>query len=132
MHTRTISKLAKELSINIETIRFYERKGMIQQPTKPTTDYRHYTDEIRNRIRFIKRSQDLGFTLEEISTLLDLKYQSCDEAQELATNKLAKVQEKIADLTHLEKALKSLLVQCDDNTDEHSCPIIMSLQGNTE
>ena len=129
---RTISKLAKELSINIETIRFYERKGMIQQPEKPTTGYRHYTDEIRNRIRFIKRSQDLGFTLEEISTLLELKYQSCDETQKLATNKLAKVQEKIADLTRLEKALKSLLIQCDDNADERSCPIIMSLQGNTE
>lgn len=68
--TRTISRLAKELGVNIETIRFYERKGLIQQPPKPTTGYRHYPSETVNRIHFIKRAQELGFTLDEIVHLL--------------------------------------------------------------
>ena len=128
--TRTISKLAKELYINVETIRFYERKGIIEQPEKPVAGYRHYSDEIVQRIRFIKRSQDLGFTLEEITGLLSLDNQPCDKVQELAVNKLSKIQEKIADLNRLEQALKTLLVQCKDNSDDFSCPIIKSLQGS--
>ncbi len=67
--TRTISKLAKELGVNVETIRFYERRGLISQPEKPETGYRHYSDDVRSRIRFIKRAQGLGFTLEEIANL---------------------------------------------------------------
>ena len=63
---RTISMLAKELSVNVETIRFYERKGLIKQPPKPMQGYRHYPKETVNRIHFIKRSQELGFTLNEI------------------------------------------------------------------
>ncbi|MCU7960434.1 MAG: Hg(II)-responsive transcriptional regulator [gamma proteobacterium symbiont of Bathyaustriella thionipta] len=128
--TRSIGKLAKELSINIETIRFYERKGIIRQPEKPLSGYRHYSDEILHRIRFIKRSQDLGFTLDEITDLLSLEHQPCDKTQQLAEKKLNQVQEKIADLMRLEQALKSLLDQCQDNSDNFSCPIIKALQGN--
>lgn len=129
--TRTISKLAKELSINIETIRFYERKGLIEQPQKPATGYRHYSDEILQRIHFIKRSQDLGFTLQEINSLLHLELQSCDEAKKLAENKFIKIQAKIADLKRLETALNTLLTQCKNNSDHVPCPIIESLQKST-
>ena len=126
---RTISQLAKELNINVETIRFYERKGIIQQPKKPASGYRHYSDDILQRIRFIKRAQELGFTLNEIEILLSLNKQSCETAQHLAEAKLKKVQEKIANLTHLEHALNTLLKQCKDKTDSINCPIIQSLQG---
>ena len=82
---RTISMLAKELSVNVETIRFYERKGLIKQPPKPMQGYRHYPKETVNRIHFIKRSQELGFTLNEIEGLLALNDSPCSKVQELAS-----------------------------------------------
>jgi MerR family transcriptional regulator, mercuric resistance operon regulatory protein len=126
--TQTISKVAKVLAINVETVRFYERRGLIEQPAKPEVGYRHYPDDTINRIRFIKRSQELGFTLEEIANLLNLNDSPCGQVQELAEHKLAAVKEKMADLRRLEKALKGLLAQCHENDDESHCPIIDSLQ----
>lgn len=125
---RTISKLAQELGVNIETIRFYERRGLIDQPDKPETGYRHYPDETLSRIRFIKRAQELGFTLDEIANLLSLNDHPCSQVQELAEHKLSSVQEKMKDLRRLEKALKALLIQCQENQDENHCPVIDSLQ----
>jgi len=125
--TRTISKLAKELGINIETVRFYERKKLIKQPLKPSQGYRHYPDETVSRIQFIKRSQELGFTLNEITHLLSLNDQPCGQVQEMAASKLAIVHSKLEDLQRLEKALKTLLKQCRSNKDSHHCPIIDSL-----
>tara|TARA_R110001592_G_scaffold122613_1_gene329521 strand:+ start:108 stop:494 length:387 start_codon:yes stop_codon:yes gene_type:complete len=126
--TKSISKVAKELHINIETVRFYERKGLIEQPTKPEVGYRHYPDETVSRIRFIKRAQELGFTLEEIANLLSLEDRPCHQVRSLAEYKLCAVEEKIANLQRLEKALNALLVQCASNEDDSHCPIINSLQ----
>ena len=109
---RTISMLAKELSVNVETIRFYERKGLIKQPPKPMQGYRHYPKETVNRIHFIKRSQELGFTLNEIEGLLALNDSPCSKVQELANKKLIAVQKKMADLLLLEHALEEHLGQC--------------------
>ena len=109
---RTISKLANELGINIETVRFYERRGMIEQPLKPDLGYRHYPNETVNRIRFIKRAKELGFTLEEIANLLSLEDRPCSQVQELAEHKLGAVRDKMADLRRLETALNTLLLQC--------------------
>ncbi|WP_201600015.1 Hg(II)-responsive transcriptional regulator [Psychrobacter submarinus] len=125
---RTISKLAKALNINVETVRFYERRALITQPPKPDTGYRHYPEETVNRIRFIKRAQELGFTLDEISNLLSLNDYPCSQVQDLAELKLIAVKEKMADLRRLEKALKALLAQCQSNDDDSHCPIIDSLQ----
>ncbi len=126
--TRTISKVAKTLNINVETVRFYERRGLIAQPPKPEIGYRQYPEDTVNRIRFIKRAQELGFTLEEIANLLSLNDRPCSQVQDLAEHKLSAVKEKMADLHRLEKALKALLVQCHNNDDESHCPIIESLQ----
>jgi len=126
--TKTISKVAKELGINIETVRFYERKELIEQPLKPEVGYRHYSEKTINRIRFIKRSQELGFTLAEVSNLLSLNDSPCSQVQELTEHKLSSVHQKIAYLQRLEKALQGLLNQCQNNDDEH-CPIIDSLQS---
>lgn len=126
---RTISKLAKELGINVETIRFYERIGLIDQPSKPTTGYRHYSDQILDRIRFIKRAQELGFTLEEVTNLLVLNDQPCDKVQKLAEKKLSTVRVKIKDLRKLETALDNLLDECRSNDDSSHCPVIESLQS---
>lgn len=125
---RTISHVARELNINVETVRFYERIRLIAQPPKPETGYRHYPDETVHRIRFIKRAQELGFTLEEIGNLLSLSDRPCAQVQELAEYKLSAVIDKIADLKRLESALKALLTQCQSNNDDEHCPIIDSLQ----
>jgi MerR family transcriptional regulator, mercuric resistance operon regulatory protein len=126
--TRTISKVAKELAINVETVRFYERRGLIEQPPKPEIGYRKYPEDTLNRIRFIKRAQELGFTLEEITHLLSINDRPCGQVQELANHKLGAVKEKMADLRRLQKALKALLIQCHSNEDDRHCPIIDSLQ----
>ena len=125
---RTISKVAKELGISIETVRFYERRGLIDQPIKPAHGYRDYPADTLNRIRFIKRSQELGFTLDEIVNLLDLNDRPCGQVQELAEHKLSAVKEKMKDLRRLDKALKGLLQQCKSNQDDRCCPIIDSLR----
>jgi len=126
--TTTISKVANSLGINIETVRFYERRKLIAQPTKPAIGFRHYPDETVARIRFIKRAQELGFTLEEIANLLSLNDRPCSQVQDLAEQKLSAVKEKMANLRRLEDVLKSLLAQCHNNDDESRCPIIHSLQ----
>tara|TARA_R110001583_G_scaffold79359_1_gene214406 strand:+ start:1468 stop:1854 length:387 start_codon:yes stop_codon:yes gene_type:complete len=124
----TISKIAKQIGINIETVRFYERKGLIKQPVKPLQGYRIYPVETVNRIRFIKRSQELGFTLHEIEGLLSLSDRPCQQVEELAQKKLIAVQAKQADLQLLENALLEHINQCQRNNDDTCCPIIDSLQ----
>ncbi len=128
MIKRTISKLAQEAGVNVETIRFYEKKGLIQQPQKPIQGYRQYPDETLERIRFIKRAKELGFTLDEIAHLLSLEELPCSQVQALSQHKLNTVQAKIKDLNRLEKALIELLKQCNNNEDESCCPVIDSLQ----
>lgn len=128
MKPTTIGQAAKQLDIHIETIRFYERKGLIEQPPKPESGYRHYSTDSINRIRFIKRAQQLGFTLKEIINLLSLNDQPCSQARELAEQKLASVKQKIQDLQQLEVGLKEMIKQCTNNASEEHCPIIDSLQ----
>jgi len=124
---RTIGELAKVASVNVETIRYYERRGLIEQPVKPEQGYRTYSRETLVRILFIKRAQELGFTLEEIANLLSLGDAHCLEVQEMAEGKLASVRAKIADLRRLETVLDNLVIQCRTNPDQSHCPIVESL-----
>lgn len=123
----SIGKLAALAEVNIETVRYYERRGLIVQPNKPTKGYRCYPETTLKRIQFIRRAQDLGFTLEEISNLLALDDSPCQAVQGIATQKLASVRAKMADLHRLEVVLNSLLHQCVANSDLTHCPIIESL-----
>ena len=102
----TISQLAKSAGVNVETIRYYERRGLIEQPDRPAEGYRRYPETTLNRIRFIKRAQELGFSLEEITNLLALGESHCSEVQELAEGKLVSVRAKINDLCRLERVLE--------------------------
>ena len=129
---RTIGQMAKVVGVNVETIRYYERRGLIEQPPKPTEGYRIYPKVTLERILFIKRAQELGFTLEKITNLLSLGDAPCLEVQELAEDKLHGVRAKINDLKRLEMVLDNLLVQCRTNPDETYCPIVESLQPDDE
>ena len=124
----TIGKLAKKAEINIETIRYYERTGLIEQPSKPPGGFRHYDNAVFERILFIKKAQTLGFSLDEIKTLLELSVGHCAEIQSLAEARLGDVRDKIRNLTQLETVLADLVEQCRAQADKSGCPIIESLQ----
>jgi len=122
-----IGQVAKVAKINIETIRFYERKGLIEQPLKPIAGYRNYSNKILERLLFIRRAKNLGFTLEEISNLLSMESARCNEIQDIAIAKLADVRSKLTDLKRMESVLNSLVISCQTNPKKSGCPIIETL-----
>lgn len=123
----TIGQVAKRVGVNIETIRYYQRRGLLAEPEKPLGSYRRYPTEIVKRLRFIKRAQALGFTLDEVAGLLRLDEAcACTETRELAARKVALIDHKIAGLAAMRDVLGELIQQCD--TDQSaSCPIIQAL-----
>ncbi len=124
MMNLTIGKLASSAGVNVETIRYYERRGLIDQPVKPGNGFRRYDKTILDRILFIKKAQGLGFKLDEIKNLLSLSNARCSEIQTLAEMKLGDVQLKIRDLQRLENVLADLVRQCNARLDKAHCPII--------
>src|SRR5258708_1311191 len=123
----TIGKLAGRAGVNVETIRYYQRRGLLDEPKKPLGGYRHYPPETAKRLRFIKRAQALGFTLEELAGLLRLDVASaCAETRELPAPKLALIEEKVSELTAMRKGLAALVSQCDKGG-KRQCPIIQTL-----
>ena len=123
----TIGQLAKKAEINLETIRYYERRGIIERPDKPATGYRQYSNDVLQRLLFIKRAKALGFNLDEIQNLLLLAVGHCIEIQSLAEQKLDQVQYKIRDLQRLEEVLSDLVRQCNASADKAHCPIVDAL-----
>ncbi|GMQ89945.1 MAG: Hg(II)-responsive transcriptional regulator [Gammaproteobacteria bacterium] len=123
----TIGRLAHEAGVIVETIRYYERRGLIVQPAKPLYGFRHYPSETATRVRFIKRAQRLGFTLREIAELLTLGDGRCENVVELADRKCARIQAQIADLQAMHKALEELICSCRAEHTECPCPIVGSL-----
>ena len=128
MSALTIGGLADEAGVNVETIRYYQRRGLMPEPDKPAHGYRRYDATTVKRVRFIKRAQALGFTLEEIGGLLKLdEAHACAETRELASHKLQTIETKLADLVAMRKALTALLCQCDAGAMKGNCPIIHAL-----
>lgn len=121
----TIGKLADAAGVSIETIRYYQRRGLLNEPPKPLGGHRRYAPSQAKRLRFIKRAQALGFTLEEIGALLTLDAAcACGETRALAVRKMGLIKQKMADLAVMRQALGDLVRQCDDGNGEASCPII--------
>jgi MerR family mercuric resistance operon transcriptional regulator len=123
----TIGQLATKAEVNVETIRYYERRGLIERPDKPASGYRKYSDEVLHRLLFIRRSQTLGFKLDEIENLLFLSVGHCTEIQSIAEHKLDQVTNKIKDLQKLENVLRDLVRQCGESVDKAHCPIVETL-----
>ena len=121
----TIGKLALAAGVNIETIRYYQRRGLLNAPVKPQGGHRRYPADMRKRIRFIKRAQELGFTLSEVDGLLRMdKAFACTDTRALAARKLSLIERKMADLAAMREVLGGLLRQCDAGTGGAACPII--------
>ena len=128
MKAMTIGKLAQIAGVNVETIRYYQRLDLIEKPPKPPGGVRRYPDASVSRVRFIKRAQDLGFSLAEIRRLLRLgDPRTCAEARALAAEKLALVESRVADLERLRGTLKDLIGRCDRRRGKVACPIIETL-----
>ena len=124
----TISRLASAAGVNVETVRFYQRSGLIDEPARPYSGYRTYAGEDVRRIRFIKRAQHLGFTLDEIASLLKLDgSQTCASTRDLAAKKLAMVEAKLSDLLAMKTALATLVSRCDSEHPSAGCPILQAL-----
>ncbi len=124
----TIGRLAEAAGVGVETIRFYQRAGLLPEPKRPLSGYREYAAEDVQRVRFIKRSQALGFSLHDIAGLLKLDGpQTCNLTHELALNKLHLVEEKIVALTSIRDALRQMVRQCELKHKRGTCPIIQSL-----
>lgn len=127
----TIGRLAKAAGVNIETIRHYQRQNLIQEPDKPTSGFRHYPFEAIDRIRFVKRAQQLGFSLKEIAQLLFLGSQNCEDVQALAEEKRDLVQKQIEGLLTIQSVLNDLITSCKNDKLEDQCALIeaLSLKG---
>ena len=125
----TIGAFARAAAVNVETIRFYQRKGLLPEPDKPYGSIRRYGETDVTRVRFVKSAQRLGFSLDEIAELLRLEDGThCEEASSLAEHKLKDVREKQADLARIEAALTDLVCACHAAKGKVSCPLIASLQ----
>lgn len=128
----TISKAAHEAGVGVETIRFYERKRLIEQPPKPASGgYRLYSDETIERIRFIRLAQELGFSLREIEELLSLRADpstDCADVRARAEAKLEEVTQKLGQLGRIQKGLKRLIAACPGRGAVRACSIIDALE----
>ncbi len=127
----TIGRLAKAAEVNVETIRYYQRVGLIVEPTKPLEGFRVYSSEVINRIRFIKRAQKLGFSLQDIAHLLELGEGHCNDVREQAEVKLKQIEVQIKDLQSIRKTLKNLISECNTGGESERCPIVQSLTENS-
>ena len=126
----TIGVFAKAAGVNVETIRFYQRKGMMREPERSQGSIRRYGESDLARVRFIKSAQRLGFSLDEIAVLLKLEDEThCSEARGMAELKLVSVREKLADLQRIESVLNQLVGRCASARGAVACPLIASLQS---
>lgn len=125
----TIGTLALAAGVHVETIRFYQRQGLLPRPPRPYGSIRHYSNTEVERVRFIKASQRLGFSLEDVRVLLKLEDGThCDDARILAEQRLHDVRGRLADLRHIEAALDELVQQCGATRGTVRCPLIHALR----
>ena len=125
------AELARRTGSNLETVRYYEKVGLLPEPPRTAAGYRSYDTAHERRLRFVLRARELGFSLEEVRGLLrlvDERDRPCAKARDVAAVHLADIRAKIADLKRMERVLKDVVVQCGDGT-RPECPLIETLFG---
>lgn len=130
MESLTIGQLAKQTDMSLETIRFYEREGLIESPPRRPSGYRAYPPETVQRIRFIRTAKELGFSLKEIGELLALRVdpvESCTHVKTIAEDKITDIEQRIRRLQRMRKTLRKLVTACDAREATSDCPILDSL-----
>jgi len=122
-----ISELARSVDVNVETIRYYQRIGLLGLPQKPYGGTRYYSSQDLKRLRFIRRAQQIGFSLEDIRALLELSSSDCKQVGKLAAEKLNLVHAKLRQLRRIESILSKTVEQCARRKGNQPCPIIDAL-----
>jgi len=129
METLRIGEVAGQAGVNVQTLRFYERRGLLPEPPRRASGYREYAPESVRRVRFIKRAQELGFTLAELEDLLRLREDPdipCRQVRATAESKIAHIEEKMRRLRAMRAALAALVKSCAANR-QHHCPLLEAL-----
>ncbi len=132
METLKIGQLAQRGGVGVETVRFYERQGLIDEPPRRASGYRQYAPKTVARLRFIRRAKELGFSLVEIKELLDLRVSpeiSTAEVKRTALAKIADLEERIATLESMKRALEEITAACSGEGPAGSCPILDALES---
>jgi MerR family copper efflux transcriptional regulator len=130
MRSLTIGQMARRAGVGIDTVRFYERRGLLMEPPRRASGYRDYPAESLDRLRFIRRAKALGFSLREIRELIELHASSaagCAQAAARAREKIAAIDAKIRDLEAVRLGLKQLAVACERRTTSEACPLLEAL-----
>jgi MerR family copper efflux transcriptional regulator len=128
----TIGQLAQRAGVNVETVRYYERRGLLPEPARTSSGYRSYDPETLARLLFIKRAQRLGFTLHEVEDLLALRVRdpdTCEAVGHKTREKVALVRQKIRELGAMERSLARLAAACEARRPTGECPILDALEG---
>ncbi|MCH9731728.1 MAG: MerR family transcriptional regulator [Actinomycetia bacterium] len=128
------SEVAAQAQVNTQTLRYYERRGLLPEPERTQSGYRVYTSDAVRVVRFVKRAQQLGFTLDDIEDLLQLAEggpESCQEARTMARTRIADLQLRIKELAIMRNALASLIDTCDQPRAERDCPILQDIETAT-
>lgn len=131
MNGLTTGQVARSAQVNVETVRYYERRGLLPEPTRRPSGYRNYSPDTVRRIRFIRHAQQLGFSLQEVSELLQLRVDpetSCGEVKQRAETKSAEIERRIEDLRHMQQALVTLADTCSGEGPINACPILDALE----
>lgn len=132
MRPLTVGKLAKTSGVNTETVRYYERIGLIPKPHRKESGYRQYSQEDVSRLKFILHAKELGFSLKEIRELLELRVEpetNCEEVRGQAELKIADIEKKIADLRRIRTVLMKLATACKKREQTDECPILEALEA---
>jgi Hg(II)-responsive transcriptional regulator len=133
--TLTTGETAERAGVNVQTVRYYERRGLLPEPPRTSGGFRQYEPEHVDRIRFIKRAQELGFTLDEAGELLDLRATpEADRAdvRAVAQEKQEEIRHKIRDLQRMQSTLDDLIAACEGHGSTDACPILNALEGPVE
>ena len=135
MKPLTIGQVARNGGVGIETVRFYERQGLLEEPARKESGYRQYDEDVVARLRFIRRAKELGFSLKEIKELLALRVDpttTCAEVRSKAAAKIVDIEQKIEALQRIKKALVKLTTVCRGRGPTSECPILDALDHEEE
>ena len=131
MNTMTIGQVARNSGTSIETIRFYEREGLIEKPPRTESGYRNYQPDVISRLSFIRQAKSLGFSLMEIKELLSLKFSpetNCGDVKSQAEKKIIDIEHKIDSLQRMKLALDKLVTTCPGSGPTSECPILEAME----
>jgi MerR family mercuric resistance operon transcriptional regulator len=128
----TIGRLAKAAGVNVETIRYYQRRGLIAEPQKPLGGQRRYPESALDALAFVRRAQQMGFSLDEVKALMSLTGGDCAEARIIAERKQAVLTSRIEELERMRGQLDAFIAACKRNKTQKPCPMVVALWKKEE